>query len=170
MCPCLEISSQSSSTKRLLRTSISCNKSLARWILSVAKKAIQNYFPISHDKTYYKGSGRRSCVCFYEKNLIDSILRHLNIDYEEYVDVVEAYRCLAVRSGKALRLTKGITGKSFSGVYRCHHNFPTIQFCGKLPWDEHVRYEQHEQQTVAFLGHCRSTDLCSHDRHSLDSV
>lgn len=58
--------------------------------------------------------------------------------------------------GKALRLTKGITEKLFSGVYRCHHNFPTTQFCGKLPWDEHVRYEQHEQQTVAFLGHCRS--------------
>lgn len=38
-------------------TSISCKKSLARWILLVAKKAIQNYFPISHEKTYYKGSG-----------------------------------------------------------------------------------------------------------------
>lgn len=61
-------------------TSISYKKSLVRWMLSVAKKAIQNRFPISHENTYYEGSGRRSCVCFYEKNLIDSILKHLNID------------------------------------------------------------------------------------------
>jgi hypothetical protein len=92
-------------------TSISCKKSLVRRILLVSKKAIQNYFPISHEKTYYKCSGRRSCVCFYEKNLIDSILRHLNIDHEEYVDVVEAYRRLAVRPRQSIEINEGDHGK-----------------------------------------------------------
>jgi len=93
-------------------TSISCKKSLVRWILSAAKKVIQNRFPISHEKTYYKGSGRRSCVCFYEKNLIDSILRHLNIGHEEYVDVVEACRRLVVRSGQSIEISEGDHGKA----------------------------------------------------------
>jgi len=53
--------------------------------------------------------------------------------------------------GKALRLAKGITEKLFSAT----------QFCDKLPWDKHVRYSQHEQQSVPFLGHRCSTDLCS---------
>ena len=78
----------------------------------MAKKAIQNYFPISHEETYYKGSGRRSCVCFYEKKLIDSILRHLNIIHEKYIDVVEACRRLAVRSRLSIEISEGDYGKT----------------------------------------------------------
>lgn len=41
----------------------------------------------------------------------DSILRHLNIDHEEYVDVVEAYRRLAVRSRQSIEINEGDHGK-----------------------------------------------------------
>ena len=46
------------------------------------------------------------------KNFIDSIFRNLNIDHEEYVDVIEACRRLAVRSRQSIEISEGDHGKA----------------------------------------------------------
>ncbi|OCL04161.1 hypothetical protein AOQ84DRAFT_391740 [Glonium stellatum] len=92
----------------LLQEELSALDTVNQW----QKNAIQNYFAILDEKTYRRSNGRRSYVYSYEKNLIDSILRHLNTNHAEYIDLVDACRPLTDKSKQSIEINEEDHGKA----------------------------------------------------------